>query len=69
MPWEKELDFARSVAMHAGELALGHQRRGVKPDAKPDLSPVTIADRESEKLIADRIAKDFPDDGILGEEG
>lgn len=55
--------------MHAGELALGYQRSGVTAEAKLDLSPVTIADKESEKLIARRITEVFPEDGILGEEG
>jgi histidinol phosphatase-like enzyme (inositol monophosphatase family) len=41
----------------------------VVPESKLDLSPVTVADREAEKLIASAIAKAFPDDGILGEEG
>jgi histidinol phosphatase-like enzyme (inositol monophosphatase family) len=67
--FQKELDLARSMAMHAGELALGYQSRELKPEAKPDLSPVTIADRECERLIAQRIQELFPDDGILGEEG
>ena len=69
MLFEKELHFARSLAMHAGELALGYQTQGVTADTKSDFSPVTIADRESEKLIVQRINETFPDDGILGEEG
>jgi histidinol-phosphatase len=69
MPWEKELAVARSAALRAGQLALEYQRKGVRPEAKPDLSPVTIADKESEKLIAAEISAAFPDDGILGEEG
>jgi fructose-1,6-bisphosphatase/inositol monophosphatase family enzyme len=69
MLYERELHFARSAAMHAGELALGYQSRELKPESKPDLSPVTIADRECERLIAQRIEQEFPDDGILGEEG
>jgi histidinol-phosphatase len=69
MRYERELHFARSVAMHAGELALGYQSRELKPESKPDLSPVTIADRECERLIAQRVEQEFPDDGILGEEG
>src|SRR5919106_1067434 len=69
MLFEKELHFARSVAMHAGELALGYQSRELKPESKPDLSPVTVADRECERLIAHRIEQEYPDDGILGEEG
>jgi fructose-1,6-bisphosphatase/inositol monophosphatase family enzyme len=69
MQLEKELDFARAVSMHAGELALGYESKELKPESKPDLSPVTVADRECERLIARRIEEQFPDDGILGEEG
>lgn len=69
MKYRKELDLARSMAMHAGELATGYQTQGVTPEEKPDLSPVTIADKECEKLMVARIREIFPDDGILGEEG
>jgi histidinol-phosphatase len=69
MRWEKELQVARSAAMHAGDLARGYQARELKPESKPDLSPVTVADRECEKLIAAEILAAFPDDGLLGEEG
>jgi histidinol phosphatase-like enzyme (inositol monophosphatase family) len=69
MLYERELHFARSVAMHAGELALGYQGRELGTESKPDFSPVTIADRECERLIANSIGEAFPDDGILGEEG
>src|SRR4051794_33320402 len=55
--------------MHAGELAIGYQSRGLTAESKSDLSPVTIADRECERLITQRIQETFPDDGILGEEG
>jgi histidinol-phosphatase len=69
MRFEKELHLARSVAMHAGELAIGYQQRGVTPENKSDLSPVTIADRECEALITKLISEVFPEDGLLGEEG
>ncbi|MBC7926655.1 MAG: histidinol phosphate phosphatase [Bryobacteraceae bacterium] len=69
MMFEQELHFARSVSMHAGELAVGYQTQGVTPEDKADLSPVTIADRECERMIVNRIIESFPDDGILGEEG
>ena len=55
--------------MHAGDLALGYSQRSLTPEAKADLSPVTIADKECERLIAARIEEAFPMDGILGEEG
>ncbi|TFD24415.1 inositol monophosphatase family protein [Cryobacterium sp. TMS1-13-1] len=35
---------------------------------KPDRTPVTDADRAVERAIRDRLAKQRPDDGILGEE-
>jgi len=69
MYFEKELQLALSASMHAGELALGFQSQGVIPQSKSDLSPVTIADRESERLITEHILKAFPHDGLLGEEG
>lgn len=46
-----------------------YQRGGVNAEAKSDLSPVTAADRASERLIADAIRTEFPEDGLLGEEG
>ena len=69
MKWQRELEVARAAARRAGELALRHQRAGVRPEAKPDLSPVTIADKESERLLVAEISAAFPRDGFLGEEG
>jgi histidinol-phosphatase len=66
---QAELHLAREAASAAGKLALRYAADGVMPESKLDLSPVTIADRESEKLIVARIAEAFPADGILGEEG
>lgn len=57
------------MSMHAGELAIGYQTRGVTADSKDDLSPVTEADRECERMLVSRIEEMFPQDGILGEEG
>ena len=69
MAYEVELRVARQAALAAGESALQHQRRGVTAESKADASPVTIADKESEKLIATALTQAFPDDGLLGEEG
>jgi fructose-1,6-bisphosphatase/inositol monophosphatase family enzyme len=66
---ERELEIARTVAVRAGHLALKHQREGVKAESKVDLSPVTLADRECERLIAGALDEAFPADGLLGEEG
>ena len=61
--------MARAAAVRAGELALRHQARGLTAETKDDLSPVTVADREGERLIASMLAEAFPEDGLLGEEG
>lgn len=67
--YEREVDVARAAAVRAGELALRYQTSGVIAESKLDLSPVTVADRESEQLIAHTLEGAFPDDGLLGEEG
>jgi histidinol-phosphatase len=64
-----EIDFARRVAVMAGENALRIRRGGIVAEAKADDSPVTIADRDNERLIREAIELEFPNDGILGEEG
>jgi histidinol phosphatase-like enzyme (inositol monophosphatase family) len=69
MSYERELNLAREAATRAGASSLDYQRRGVTPEMKADDSPVTIADKEAEKLIVGLIAEAFPQDGILGEEG
>ncbi len=69
MAYERELAAARDAALQAGELALRYWRSGVKAEDKPDDSPVTVADRESERLIVRLLGEAFPRDGFLGEEG
>jgi histidinol-phosphatase len=63
------LELAIDAADEAGELTLRYFRRDdLAVELKRDASPVTIADREAEKLLRERIAAVFPDDAILGEE-
>ena len=69
MPFERELELAKLMTQEAGALALDFQRRGVTAESKADESPVTAADRACEKLIVEGISKEFPEDGVLGEEG
>ncbi len=52
----------------AGELVMEHYEQQVAVDRKADNSPVTVADREAEHLLRERILQQFPDDAILGEE-
>lgn len=69
MGFGKEIEVARKAAVRAGALALRHQAAGIRVESKPDDSPVTIADRECERMIAGMLEEAFPDDGMLGEEG
>lgn len=69
MSYEQELDFARRAAALAGDNAMRLRQGDIGTQAKPDDSPVTIADRDNERLLRDLIERDFPADGILGEEG
>lgn len=65
--YAEELEAAMRIARRAGEAALAHS--GCAFESKPDASPVTIADRECERIIAAALEEAFPADGILGEEG
>ncbi|MGA3190397.1 MAG: inositol monophosphatase family protein [Bryobacteraceae bacterium] len=69
MPYSQEIETARRIADLSAKLALQHQKAGIQAENKPDDSPVTIADKECEKLIAKMLEEAFPEDGILGEEG
>ena len=62
------LDFAVELAHEAGDLTLQYYGKVVEHDAKGDGSPVTVADREAERLIRARVEKRFPEHAILGEE-
>lgn len=62
------LDFTIETAWQAGRLTLGYFQTNLQPDFKADESPVTIADREAEKLIRSRIEKRYPGHAIIGEE-
>jgi histidinol phosphatase-like enzyme (inositol monophosphatase family) len=64
-----EVEFLKNVAGEAGLLALEYQRKGVAAETKDDDSPVTAADKACEKLLVEAISRQFPEDGILGEEG
>jgi histidinol phosphatase-like enzyme (inositol monophosphatase family) len=69
MAFEQEIEVAKQLAREAGDLALAFQQKGVTAETKYDESPVTAADRACEKLIVEGIARVFPTDGVLGEEG
>jgi histidinol-phosphatase len=62
------LEFAVDATRAAGKHTLKHFQQGIAVERKADDSPVTIADREAEKLLRAAAAAKYPDDGILGEE-
>ena len=63
------LEFATQVAYEAGRLTLGYfGTEAARPEFKADDTPVTVADREAERLIRDRIGARYPKYAILGEE-
>jgi histidinol-phosphatase len=61
-------EFAADIAWQAGKLTMRYFQTGVVPEAKADDSPVTIADKESERLMRRLIEASYPDHSILGEE-
>lgn len=64
-----DLDFAVRTTRAAGELTMRwFQSEHLVADGKHDGSPVTQADRESERFVRDEVAKAFPGDGVIGEE-
>jgi histidinol-phosphatase len=62
------LDVAMNAAYLAGRRTLSYFNAGVVVDTKKDATPVTIADREAERILREQIGAAFPDHAILGEE-
>lgn len=66
--YQQELDFAKAVALKAGDIMLqffdGDQQKEIKDDG----SPVTIADKRVNHLVIEEVGKAFPADGVIGEE-
>jgi histidinol phosphatase-like enzyme (inositol monophosphatase family) len=60
--------LVHELADISGKISLTHFRTPLAVDAKADASPVTIADRDAEAAMRERIARAFPDHGIVGEE-
>jgi myo-inositol-1(or 4)-monophosphatase len=68
---EKRTVLANEIAIEAGKVALDYfrNRENLIIETKRDPQDVvSIADREVENLIRERVAQAFPEDGFLGEE-
>jgi histidinol-phosphatase len=64
-----DLDLALELCDLADAITMARFRaRDLHVETKPDLTPVSEADRAVETAIRERLASVHPDDGILGEE-
>ncbi|PYX97810.1 MAG: inositol monophosphatase [Acidobacteria bacterium] len=69
---ENNSDFvpvASEIAREAGALLMGYFRQRVKVEYKGEVDLVTVADRQSEALILERIRARWPNHDVIGEEG
>lgn len=62
------LQTAIEAALEAQRVMRAHYRQALDVEIKSDLTPVTIADREAERLIKSVIFGAYPDHGCYGEE-
>lgn len=67
---DRLVEFAVHLAQLAGQEIMRHFRSDVGIDNKlaEGYDPVTIADREAERVIREEIQRHYPNHGILGEE-
>jgi myo-inositol-1(or 4)-monophosphatase len=65
---ESFLPAMATIAREAGALLVEYFHQGLKIEYKGDADLVTAADRASEALIRERLAKQFPSHDVLGEE-
>ncbi len=61
-------DAALEYSRQAEKEILKWFRRDLQVEAKSDLSPVTVADRNAEQILRKNINADYPNCGIIGEE-
>ena len=66
---DADLRYALELADAADALTLARFRAvDLHVETKPDLTPVTDADRATERMLRERIAAERPDESVLGEE-
>src|SRR5690606_26788011 len=63
------LSFAKQLAIEAGAIMHKYHRSARRTTTwKDDNSPVTLADRDINSLVIQKIKDTFPDHGVIGEE-
>lgn len=65
---QTRLEAARRIATDASPVAMALFRHSLDVTSKPDDSPVTIADQDTERAIRTALAAAFPGEAIFGEE-
>lgn len=68
MIFSAELELAKACVSAAVKASMKHFRSGVHVEVKPDRSPVTAADKESEEAIVALIKGKLPTHALLTEE-
>jgi histidinol-phosphatase len=66
--WQSRYNVAIEAAREAGQVALRYYDGSFTVEWKADQSPVTVADRQAEQRLRDKLLAAFPNDGFLGEE-
>ena len=67
--WTQDISLALALADRADAVTLARfGAQDLRIDTKPDLTPVTDADKSVEAALRDVLAAERPDDSILGEE-
>ena len=66
--YKEYVEFANTLADEASKISMQYFRTNLSIDQKNDMSPVTIADQNTEIKIREMINKKYPNHGILGEE-
>lgn len=61
-------NFCKVLADASSDVIRKYFRTEIYVESKVDNSPVTIADKKAEEVMRELIMKQFPDDGIFGEE-
>lgn len=69
MNWERELIVAKEAAIEAGKAIMEiYASAHVDVTYKDDKSPLTEADRRANRIIVEKLSKQFPEYAILSEE-
>ena len=67
--WREDLDLAHAIADQVDPVTRAHfERQDFEVQTKPDLTPVTDADRRAERMIRESLSRARARDCVLGEE-